>query len=161
MSQQPFRSKAPHPRRRTVVRRSGVHGRGVYAQVHIPAGEYLFDYEGEVISWDEAMRRHPYDPEHPDHTFFFQLEQGGQVIDPMVGGNSARWINHSCEPNCQAREEGQRVRIYTLRELQPGEELFYDYGLVLDERYTPAVKKRYACFCGSASCRRTMLAPKR
>lgn len=146
--------------RRIQVRRSGVHGRGVYAMAHIEAGATLIEYTGERISWDEAMDRHPHDPSDPNHTFYFQLDTG-EVIDALYGGNSSRWINHSCEPNCEADEINGRVFIKALRDLFPGEELFYDYGLVIDERYTPKLKKEYACRCGSADCRGTMLAPKR
>jgi uncharacterized protein len=64
-------------------------------------------------------------------------------------------------PNCQADEQGGRVFIKALRDLHPGEELFYDYGLVIDERYTPKLKREYACRCGSPLCRGTMLSPKR
>jgi SET domain-containing protein len=146
--------------RRIQVRRSGVHGRGVYAVAPIEAGETLIEYTGERIAWPEALRRHPHDPKQPNHTFYFHLDNG-LVIDALHGGNSSRWINHSCEPNCEAEESGGRVFIKALRDILPGEELFYDYGLVIDERYTPKLKKQFACYCGSADCRGTMLAPKR
>ena len=149
------------PRRRTQVRRSGVHGRGVFANVPLQAGERLFEYTGEVISWDEAQRRHPHDPSNPNHTFYFQIDSG-QVIDGLHGGNSSRWINHSCAPNCEAEETDQgRVFIYALRDIAAGEELFYDYGLMVEERYTPRLKADYACHCGAPNCRGTLLAPKR
>jgi len=150
----------PSAGRRIQVRRSGVHGRGVYALCEISAGETLIEYTGERIDWEEAMERHPHDPSQPNHTFYFQLENG-QVIDAIKGGNSSRWINHSCEPNCETDEIKGRVFIKALRDLMPGEELFYDYGLAVDERYTPKLKKEYACHCGSPHCRGTMLAPKR
>ncbi|HEX2011937.1 MAG TPA: SET domain-containing protein-lysine N-methyltransferase [Roseateles sp.] len=151
----------PSSGRRIQVKRSGVHGRGVYAAQHIDAGQTLIEYTGERIAWDEALRRHPHDPQQPNHTFYFHID-GGQVIDALYGGNSSRWINHSCEPNCEAEEtEDGRVFIKALRDLLPGEELFYDYGLVIDERYSPKLKKQFACYCGSADCRGTMLAPKR
>ena len=146
--------------RRIQVRRSGVHGRGVYAVAPIEAGETLIEYTGERIDWPEALRRHPHDPKQPNHTFYFHLDNG-LVIDALHGGNSSRWINHSCEPNCEAEETEGRVFIKALRDILPGEELFYDYGLVIDERYTPKLKKQFACYCGSADCRGTMLAPKR
>ena len=146
--------------RRIQVRRSGVHGRGVYAVAPIEAGETLIEYTGERIDWPEALRRHPHDPKQPNHTFYFHLDNG-LVIDALHGGNSSRWINHSCEPNCEAEESDGRVFIKALRDILPGEELFYDYGLVIDERYTPKLKKQFACYCGSADCRGTMLAPKR
>ena len=146
--------------RRIQVRRSGVHGRGVFAVASISAGDTLIEYVGERISWDEAMDRHPHDPKQPNHTFYFHIDTG-EVIDALHGGNSSRWINHSCEPNCEADEVEGRVFIKALADLSPGEELFYDYGLVIDERYTPKLKKEFACYCGSANCRGTMLAPKR
>lgn len=145
--------------RRLQVRRSGVHGKGVFALQAIPAGEVLIEYVGEIIGWPEALRRHPHDPSDPNHTFYFSIDDD-HVIDANVGGNASRWINHACEPNCQADEQDGRVFIKALRDLQPGEELFYDYGLIIDERYTPKLKKQYECRCGSPACRRTMLAPK-
>jgi SET domain-containing protein len=147
--------------RRIQVRRSGVHGKGVFALQPIAAGSRIIEYRGEIIGWPEALRRHPHDPADPNHTFYFSLDDGSHVIDAKVGGNAARWINHACEPNCEADETEGRVFIQALRDLQPGEELFYDYGLVIDERYTPKLKRDYECRCGSAICRGTMLAPKR
>ncbi len=151
---------SPRSGRRIQVRRSGVHGRGVYAIAPIEAGDTLIEYTGERIDWDEALRRHPHDPKQPNHTFYFHLDTG-QVIDALHGGNSSRWINHSCEPNCEAEEDKGRVFIKALRDIQPGEELFYDYGLVIDERYTAKLKKEFACYCGSPFCRGTMLTPKK
>jgi SET domain-containing protein len=147
--------------RRIQVRKSGVHGKGVFALKPIAKGERIIEYKGEIISWPEALRRHPHDPSDPNHTFYFSLDDGSHVIDAKVGGNAARWINHACEPNCKADETDGRVFIEALRKLKAGEELFYDYGLVIDERYTPKLKKEYECRCGSTQCRRTMLAPKR
>ena len=149
------------PRRRLQVRRSGVHGKGVFAVVDLAAGEALIEYTGEVISWDEALQRHPHDPAQPNHTFYFHIDDG-HVIDGGQGGNSSRWINHSCAPNCEAEEdERKRVFIHALRDIAAGEELFFDYGLVVDGRYTAQLKAEYACHCGSPNCRGTMLAPKR
>jgi hypothetical protein len=83
------------------------------------------------------------------------------VIDGGQGGNSSRWINHSCAPNCEAEEDARkRVFIHALRDIAAGEELFFDYGLVVDGRYTAKLKAEYACHCGSPNCRGTMLAPK-
>ena len=148
------------PRRKIEVRDSGVHGRGVYAVAPIEAGARIIEYTGERISWEEAVDRHPHDPAQPNHTFYFHLD-GGLVIDALYGGNNARWINHACEPNCEADEVDGRVFIKAVRDLEPGEELFYDYGLVLDERHTAKVKKQFACWCGALTCRGTMLAPKK
>ena len=147
--------------RRIQVRRSGVHGKGVFALRPIAKGETILEYTGEIIDWPEALRRHPHDPQDPHHTFYFSLDGGTHVIDAKVGGNASRWINHACVANCEADEVDGRVFIKARRALQPGEELFYDYGLIIDERYTPRLKKDYACRCGSRRCRGTMLAPKR
>lgn len=146
--------------RRIQVRRSGIHGKGMYALQPLAKGEVLIEYTGERIDWPEALRRHPHDPADPHHTFYFSLDSG-QVIDAKFGGNASRWINHSCQPNCEADETDGRVFIKALRAIRPGEELFYDYGLVIDERYTPRLKKQYECHCGARRCRGTMLAPKR
>jgi uncharacterized protein len=146
--------------RRIQVRRSGVHGKGVFALQPIARGETIIEYKGEIITWPQAQRRHPHDPSDPNHTFYFHIDDK-RVIDAAVGGNAARWINHACRPNCEADETDGRIFIKALRRLEPGEELFYDYGLIIDERYTPKLKKQFECRCGTRGCRGTMLAPKR
>jgi uncharacterized protein len=145
--------------KRIAVRSSGVHGKGVFAEVDIAEGEVLVEYKGEIITWPEALRRHPHDPKDPNHTFYFSIDEK-HVIDGKVNGNSARWINHACKPNCEADEEKGRVFIKALRNIPAGEELNYDYGLVIDERYTPKLKAEYPCWCGAKKCRGTLLAPK-
>ncbi|MFZ2652321.1 MAG: SET domain-containing protein-lysine N-methyltransferase [Burkholderiaceae bacterium] len=151
---------SPTRGRRIQVRRSGVHGKGVYAVAPLARSEIVIEYLGEVISWREALRRHPHDPNDPNHTFYFHIDDR-RVIDAGRGGNSARWINHACTPNCEADEVNGRVFIKTLRAIRPGEELFYDYGLVLEGRQTPTLKKQFECHCGTRRCRGTMLAPRR
>ncbi len=146
--------------RRIQTRRSGVHGKGVFAVQDIPAGEVVIEYVGEIISWQEAQDRHPHDPRQPNHTFYFHIDED-RVIDALHGGNSSRWINHSCDPNCYADERDGRIFITALRNIAAGEELNYDYGLILEERYTPKLKAEYPCHCGSDNCRGTLLAPKR
>ncbi len=146
--------------RRIQVRRSGVHGKGVFALRLIAAGERIIEYRGDRISWREANRRHPHDPAQPNHTFYFHVDDK-TVIDGHHNGNASRWINHSCAPNCEAADEQGRIYIDALCDIHPGEELFFDYGLILEGRQTPKVKKEYACHCGNTVCRGTMLAPKR
>ncbi len=142
--------------RRIQVRRSGVHGKGVFALVPIPKGERLIEYTGEIITWKQALKRHPHDPNDPNHTFFFHLDDK-HVIDALHGGNASRWINHSCKPNCEADQEGDRVFIKSIKNIEPGDELFYDYGLVIDGKLTKKLKRQYACLCGAKKCRGTML----
>lgn len=146
-------------RRRIQMRRSDVHGNGVFAVQDLAEGETLIEYKGEVINWKEALRRHPHDPTQPNHTFYFHIDDG-RVIDGNVKGNDARWINHSCEPNCEADEVDGRVYIKALRNIAAGEELNYDYGLIIDEPYTPKLLSEFPCWCGSEQCRGTLLTPK-
>src|SRR5205809_1865336 len=126
---------ASSPRRRIQVRRSGIHGKGVFALKPIPEGTRIIEYTGDVITWKEAQRAHPHDPDDPNHTFYFHIDDK-HVIDGGDGGNAARWINHGCEPNCEADEVGSRVFIKALRDIAPGEELNYDYGLILEGKHT-------------------------
>ena len=133
------------------VRPSGVHGRGVYATEFISKGTRIIEYTGQRVSWEDAP-----DNENDSHTFIFGLESG-YIINPEIGGNEARWINHCCNPNCESIEEDGRVFIYAMRDIEPGEELFYDYALEIGEPITKASKKEYECSCGSSSCRGTML----
>jgi SET domain-containing protein len=141
------------------VRSSEVDGKGVFARRRIFAGERIIEYKGERLSWKEALRRATANSGPVNHTFLFSLADG-RVIDGGAHGNDARWINHACEPNCEALEDAGRVFIYALRDIQRGEELNYNYPLILEERHTAAVKRAFACRCKSPNCRKTMLAPK-
>lgn len=143
------------------LRRSAIHGSGVYARASIPAGTRIIEYRGERISNAEADRRYPDGAEGPHHTFLFALDDGETVIDATFGGNMARWINHSCDPNCEPVEEDARMYIESIRDIEPGEELAYDYNYILPQRHTPAQKRRFPCRCGAATCRGTILGKKR
>ena len=90
------------------------------------------------------------------HTFFFGLDDG-RVIDGAQGGNSVRWLNHSCAPNCEAEQEGERVFIRTIRPIGKGAELYIDYQLEVEGRRTAAITRSYASRCRAAVCRGTML----
>jgi SET domain-containing protein len=138
-----------------VVRKSRVHGRGVFAREQIRKGARIIEYKGRV-PWKEAQDLPPFDPKNPFHTVFFSVGKD-DVIDAAVGGNEARWINHSCHPNCETYEEEDRIFVHALRGLRPGEELFYDYKMIPAERRTRKVEKEFACYCGAKKCRGTML----
>ena len=135
-------------------------GLGAFATHRIPAGTRLVEYAGQRLTPAEAEARYPDVPGERHHTFLFAIDDA-VVIDAAVDGNDARWINHSCDPNCDAVVEHSRIWIETIRDVLPGEELAYDYAFTLAERHTPAAKRRYPCHCGSAACRGTMLAKKR
>ncbi len=154
-------SRAPRGKR-IQVRRSGIHGKGMFAVAPLHEGETIMEYTGKIITWKEAQRRHPHDPNDPNHTFYFHIDDK-RVIDGKENGNSAKWINHACGPNCEADldDDAGRVFIKALRDIEPGEELNYDYGLILEGRHTAKVKKEFECRCGTPECRGTMLAPKR
>jgi SET domain-containing protein len=147
-------------RRRYVVRKSAIHGRGVFALTDIEKGARLMEYRGERISHEEADERYAEEHENSPHTMLFAVDDE-VVIDATRRGSSARWINHSCTPNCEAIEEEGRIFIETRRPVAAGAELTYDYNLVLEERHTIAVKRAHACFCGTRKCRGTLLGAKR
>ncbi|SFV02703.1 hypothetical protein SAMN05216350_1158 [Polaromonas sp. YR568] len=159
LSSSPVEPAAAADGRRIQTRRSGVHGKGVFAVQDLAEGETLIEYVGEIINWKEALRRHPHDPKDPNHTFYFHIDED-HVIDAKHGGNSSRWINHSCKPNCEADEVEGRVFIKALRNIKAGDELFYDYGLIIDAPYTKKLLAEYPCWCGAKNCRGTLLSPK-
>lgn len=152
--------------RRIAARRSPIHGNGVFALVDIPKGVELIEYRGKLLTMAQADRKYA-NTSDSGHTFLFTLNEK-YVLDANSEGNIARWINHSCAPNCKAfvheNEDGDprkdRVVIESLRALKPGEELTYDYGIVLEERLTPRLKAIWACRCGSRNCTGTLLKPK-
>ncbi len=137
-----------------------MHGQGAFATRRIPSGTRLIEYAGARMTPAEADARYPEVPGVAHHTELFAIDDD-IVIDASRDGNDARFINHSCDPNCDAVVEDDRIWIETIREVVPGEELPYDYAFILPERHSPAAKKRYPCNCGSTNCRGTMLARKR
>jgi SET domain-containing protein len=142
------------------VRESGIHGRGVFAHRSIPAGRRIVEYTGERLSADEADGRYDDKTDGTAHVLLFALEDG-TYIDGGSGGSEARFINHSCAPNCEAVEVDGRIFIESLRTIRPGDEITYDYGLDLPGRHTKEVKAQYPCRCGAPGCRGTLLAPRR
>jgi uncharacterized protein len=150
-------SRSNHkPQRRFSVRRSPIHGRGVFALTHIPKNTRLIEYTGERISHEEADRRYAAEHEYSPHTMLFTVNND-IVIDATHHGSSARWFNHSCSPNCEVEDEDDRIFIETRRDIRPGQELTYDYNLQLGEPHTAAAKRENPCYCGSRRCRRTLL----
>jgi uncharacterized protein len=143
------------------VRRSKIQGRGVFATRAIACGERIVEYTGLLITNEEAetqcddeeMRRH--------HTFLFGVDDR-YTVDGSRGGSEARFINHSCAPNCESEVEGLRVFIDALRDIEAGEEVTYDYWYTTDEDYTLADLRRiYPCRCQAVTCRGTLARPPR
>lgn len=143
---------------RIAVRRSGIHGRGVFARRVIREDETVCEYKGEIISETEVARRYPEDMHGLNHTFIFGVAHNHN-IDGGSRGNIARWINHSCAPNCDTFEKDKRIFVRAARDIRPGEELSYDYAIEAGERLTKAVKARWPCWCGAKKCRGTVLVP--
>jgi SET domain-containing protein len=142
------------------VRNSAIHGRGVFATQKIRKGKTVIEYRGDLTTWDIASLRPDSDPANPYHTFIFELSDG-RVIDAGIKGNAARWINHSCDPNCVTSEDDDgRVYIEALRKIHRGEELTYDYRLSYDGRITRKVREAFTCRCGKDDCRGSMLLEK-
>jgi hypothetical protein len=140
------------------VRRSRVHGHGAFAIRKIRKGARITEYLGDRISHREADRRYSQKQTDADHTFLFIVDRG-VVIDAGLNGNDARFINHSCNPNCESVIDDRRVFIEATRTIQPGEELSYDYQIGRDRGDPPDVDEIYACRCGASGCRGSMLWP--
>ncbi|HEX6395910.1 MAG TPA: SET domain-containing protein-lysine N-methyltransferase [Steroidobacteraceae bacterium] len=142
------------------VRNSPVHGRGVFAVQPIRKGTRILEYLGDRVSHEAADKRYEDHDENDNHTFLFIVDKK-TVIDAGVGGNDARFINHQCEGNCESVIENRRVFIDAVRDIEPGQELGYDYEIGREKDDPPNVDEIYACRCGSPKCRGTMLWPAR
>ena len=153
--------------RKITRRTSPIHGNGVFAAQDLAKGVRVIEYRGRRLTHAQANRSFAGDADS-GHTFLFTLNEK-YIIDGADGGNDARWINHSCAPNCEAwiveSKQGDKLRdrvvIETRRAIRAGEELTYDYGITLEERQTPRLKQIWACKCGAKKCTGTMLKPKR
>jgi SET domain-containing protein len=144
-------------RRPYTVRSSPTHGRGAFATRTIRKGARIVEYRGARSSWDVACERPPSDRSDPYHTLLFELSDG-RVIDAGVRGNAARWINHGCEPNCEAIEyDDGRVFIHARRTIRAGEELTYDYRLSFVGPISRHAREALRCHCGAKRCRGTLL----
>lgn len=142
------------------VRTSTIHGTGAFATSQIRKGTRIIEYVGERISHEEADHRYMNESRKDHHTFLFAVDKK-TCIDAAVDGNDARFINHSCQPNCAAYNVNGRIFIEAIRTIEAGTELTYDYAFEMDEPDTPSVRKRYACRCGSIKCRGTLLKRRR
>jgi SET domain-containing protein len=143
-----------------VTRRSKIQGRGVFASRDIAEGERIIEYTGARISAQEADANAP-DDDGPSrhHTFLFAVDDE-VVIDGSSGGNDARFINHSCDPNCEVVIVRGRVFVHALRDVRAGEELLYDYWYTTDESYSlDDLRRIYPCRCGALGCRGTLARP--
>lgn len=143
-----------------VVRNSTIHGRGVFALRWIRKGTRIVEYTGERIDNDEADRRYDDTRMKRHHTFLFTLDNK-TVIDGSIktGGGDASFINHSCEPNCEAVITGKKIFIHALHRIEPGAELSYDYQYERTGENDAELEKFYVCKCGAPSCRGSIMKP--
>jgi len=143
-----------------VVRDSHIHGRGVFAARRIRKGTRIVEYTGERISNKEADRRYDDTRMKRHHTFLFTLDSK-TVIDGAIktGGGDASFINHSCEPNCEAVITDRKIFIHALHTIEPGEELAYDYQYERTGKNDAELEKFYVCKCGAPSCRGSIMKP--
>jgi SET domain-containing protein len=142
------------------IRRSRIQGRGAFATRRIRKGERVIEYTGERISNAEADRRYDDERMRRHHTYLFTLTQR-TVVDGGAGGNASRFINHACEPNCEAVIEDGHIWIRALRTIAKGRELTYDYQYERMGDDDDADDRKYPCRCGARRCRGTILLPKR
>lgn len=137
------------------VRRSKIQGRGAFAIKPIRTGQIVDEYWGQRITHEEADRRYD-DNQGRHHTFLFVLDDD-TVLDARYGGNDARFINHSCDPNCETEIEDGHIYIKAIKPISPETELTYDYRFEWQDEYEPEDIRYYACRCGSKKCRGTIL----
>jgi SET domain-containing protein len=156
ITQKPSRQRTPEW---FELRSSHIQGVGAFALRPIPKGTRIIEYTGERITHEEANARYDDAAMERHHTFLFSVDEQ-TVIDATRVGNDARYINHSCDPNCESVIEEGRVFIDAIRDISPGEELFFDYAYERDGEEEPEDEKHYACHCGAPTCRKTILAPR-
>ncbi|PHX97507.1 MAG: SET domain-containing protein-lysine N-methyltransferase [Gemmatimonadetes bacterium] len=140
-----------------VVRKSRIAGKGAFANRTIKKGERLIEYLGERLTHAQSDARYDDHAGGAHHTFLFNANPS-TVIDAYVGGNDARFINHSCAPNCESEIERGRVFVDAIKRIRKGGELFYDYAYGRDGTETPEDETGlYGCCCGSRNCRGSIL----
>jgi SET domain-containing protein len=129
-----------------MIRSSAIHAAGCYTTSPIRKGTRVVEYTGPRLRKVEADRIYEDSP----ITYLFGIGARSIVID---GHGAAMFLNHSCDPNCETNEIGNRVWILAIRDIAPGEELTYDYCLYDGD------EDEANCNCGATSCRKTMYSP--
>ncbi len=137
------------------VRRSKIQGRGGFAIKKIRTGQIVDEYIGQRITHEEADRRYD-DNNGRHHTFLFVLDDD-IVLDARYGGSDARFLNHSCDPNCETEIRDGHIYIKAIKPIEPEQELVYDYRFEWQDVFEPEDIRYYACRCGTKKCRGTIL----
>jgi len=107
------------------VRKSAIHGRGLFADAAIPAGARIIEYTGQKVGDAEGQRRDAY---YNSIGYTLLIRTSTRYIDALIGGNESIYVNHSTTPNAEAIESRGRVWIEALRDIEAGEEITFDYG---------------------------------
>jgi len=125
------------------VRASSIHGRGTFASALLESETLILEYTGELIDRKTAVERD--NPDAPDYSCYILQVDDAVFIDALLVEHPAKYVNHSCEPNCGISRDGTRAFICTLRTIRPGEELTYDYGYDASDNSE--------CCCKAPNCR--------
>ena len=126
------------------VRRSKIDNLGLYAAKNINKGSKIIEYKGKIITRREAEENPKYD--NGKAIYLFNLNKRYD-LDGDFKFNTARLINHSCNPNCEVLDDNRQLWIFAMRDIKKNEELTYDYGFSFDKDY-----KQYICKCGASNC---------
>ena len=126
------------------VKKSNIDKRGLYASKNIKPGEKVIEYVGKLITKKETEENPKFD--NGKAIYLFNLNNRYD-LDGDFTYNTARLINHSCNPNCEVESKGLKLWISSIRDIKKNEELSYDYGFGFDENY-----KEFPCKCGSNNC---------
>jgi uncharacterized protein len=140
------------------LRTSNIQGTGAFATRTIRKGTRIIEYLGQRVSWRTADKRYDDEKMNRHHTFLFTVDDK-TCIDAAVNGNEARFINHSCDPNCEAINDRKRIFIEAIKTIPAGTELVYDYQYERTDDHSAEDERFYKCRCGSPKCRGTILAP--
>lgn len=140
-----------------IIKNSKIHGTGIYAKKNIKKGTQIIEYVGEKLTKKQADKRFQETLEKAEkdkslgEVYLFELNKKYD-IDGNVPHNTARWINHSCDPNCETEiVDGKEIWVTAKRDINKGEELSFNYGFGWEEH------KDYPCNCGTEKCKGFML----
>ena len=125
-------------------KKSNIHRHGLSAAININKGQKIIQYKGKKVSLNKVETDPKYDNEK--EIYLFNLNKRYD-LDGDFKYNTARWFNHSCNPNCEVLEDNKQLWIFAMKDIKKNEELTYDYGFSFDKDY-----KQYVCKCGSKNC---------
>ena len=126
------------------IKKSNIDNKGLYANQDIKNGKKIIEYKGKIIAKKKVEEDPKFDNDRAIYLFNLNKKYD---LDGDFKYNTARLINHSCNPNCEVDGIGLKIWVYAIRDIKKGEELSYDYGFGFDEDF-----KNYPCKCGAKNC---------